>query len=516
MNYSKKLGIFFAALIVAIGGIIYELIIGTASSYLIGDSVFHFSITIGFFLFGMGIGSWLSKYLKDYTEEKFVVVEMLIAFIGGNSVAIIFFTYGFTSYFYLVLIGLILILGILIGLEIPILIKIIDQQQRKELIDNVSNILAVDYIGALFASIIFPIILLPNLGILRTAFAVGFLNLTIAGLIYVSFHKSIKLNKPLMSLLISIIFLELLLGLIFADPITTIFDKGIYRDEVIVSQQSSYQKIIVTQKDDDTRLFLEGNLQFSTLDEYRYHESLVHIPMSKTHKKQNILVLGGGDGMAVRELLKYPDVATITLVDLDEEITSLFQNHTLLTQLNQNSLNNSKVKIINEDAFRFLDESDKSDNLYNLIIIDLPDPNNESLSKLYSKEFYDIVKRHLTGDGLFVTQATSPYFSTDTFWIINKTIQAANLSTLPYHVYIPTFGEWGFIIGSREEITITQDNFSLNVSLQTRYLSEDLIPQFFIFDNDLLPKKSEALPVNSIFTPEILKYYNEAQKQWIP
>jgi spermidine synthase len=511
MKYSKKLGIFFAALIVAVGGIIYELIIGTASSYLIGNSIFHFSITIGFFLFGMGIGSWLSKYLKDYTEEKFVIVEMLIAFIGGNSVALIFFTYGYTRHFYLVLISLILIIGVLIGLEIPLLIKIINQKKRQELINNVSNILAIDYLGALFASIVFPIILLPQLGILRTAFAVGFLNLTIAGLIFISFRKSIKFNKILLSFLILIIFIELLLGLLFTDQITTIFDKGIYRDEVIISQQSSYQKIVITKKNDDTRLFLEGNLQFSTIDEYRYHESLVHIPMSLVPKKSNILVLGGGDGLATRELLKYPEVKKITLVDLDDEITSLFQNNNMLTQINQNSLNDTRVEIKNQDAFSYLD---KSDDVFNLIIIDLPDPNNSSLSKLYSQEFYELVKNHLTGDGVFVTQATSPYFSTDTFWLIEKTIQSTDLETLPYHVYIPTFGEWGFIIGSDRKLS--KNKILLDKSISTRYLDQELIPQFFIFDEDLQGSDYNNLPINSIFTPEILKYYNEAQKQWIP
>lgn len=506
MNIDRKAGIFFSALIVAIGGIIYELIIGTAASYLLGNSVLQFSLTIGLFLFGMGIGSLLVPYFKKPPEEKFVFIECAIAIIGGNAPLLLFSSFAYTDFFHLVFILIVLLIGILIGFEIPTMLEIVSE--KDSFIKLISRILALDYLGALVASIIFPVILLPYLGIIRTAYLVGIANMFIAILIFWAFRTSIKTNKIIMGTILAVCFVLLGLGFIYSNKIAWLLDSKLYQDEVIYSQQTPYQKLILTRYQDDIRLFLNGNIQFSSIDEYRYHESIVHIPMGLTRNRENILLLGGGDGLAVREILKYPDIKHITVVDLDQEVTKLALSYDLLTQLNNNSLSNPKVTIINQDALKFLENGST---LYDVILADLPDPNDEGLAKLYSREFYRLAKRHLAEDGVFVTQATSPYFSTNTFWTIKNTIETEDLYTLPYHVSVPSFGEWGFVLASKKKL----ESQKIEVLVDTKFLTKEVAQTLFVFDNDLLPSE-EPLEINTFYNPTILKTYEEDVRRWQP
>ena len=179
-------------------------------------------------------------------------------------------------------------------------------------------------------------------------------------------------------------------------------ENSMYDDRVVFSKQTPYQKLIITKNKEDVRLFIDGNVQFSTIDEYRYHEPLIHIPMNLVNHRENVLILGGGDGLAAREILKYSDVKNITVVDLDKEMTDLAVKNKVMAELNEGSFTNPKVKILNEDAFKFLENARE---YFDVIIIDLPDPNNSALARLYSKEFYKVVKQKLARDGVVVTQA---------------------------------------------------------------------------------------------------------------
>lgn len=302
-------------------------------------------------------------------------------------------------------------IGILIGLEIPLLTRIMEKYY--DLRNNISNVLSLDYLGAFIATLIFPFVLLPMLGIFDSSIIAGFLNLLVGVINFFWFKDKItRKNATGILFLCSIICLFLAGFLACSKEIVKIWENSIYEDRVIYSEQTPYQKLIMTKHKEDFRLFIDGNVQFSSIDEYRYHELLVHIPMTTVKQKENILVLGGGDGLAARELLKYPEVKTITVVDLDKAITDLAVNNRLLAELNENSFKNPKVKIINDDAFKFLENSTE---LYDVIIIDLPDPNNSSLARLYSREFYKLVKKKLAFAGVMVTQATSPFFSAEAF-----------------------------------------------------------------------------------------------------
>jgi spermidine synthase len=258
----------------------------------------------------------------------------------------------------------------------------------------------------------------------------------------------------------------------------------------------------MTRHKDDIRLFIDGNVQFCSLDEYRYHEALVHIPMSKAKEKEKILVLGGGDGMVARELLKYPD-ANITLVDLDPAMTRLCSENAVITQINENSLSNERVKIINDDAYRFLEECNE---VYDVIIVDLPDPNNEALNKLYSNIFYRLCGNHLTEDGILAVQSTSPYYAATAFWCINKTLESEGFYVKPYHLQVPAFGDWGFNLATKKEL---DDNYDITVD--TKYLSNDNVNSLFKFGKDEINKDVE---INNLSKPMLIQYYMEAVKEW--
>lgn len=499
----SKVGIFFAALVLALGGIIYELIIGTVSSYLLSDSVLQFSLTIGFMLFGMGIGSLISPKYVERPESSFILNECLIALIGANAPVLFFWVFNRGLNLYPLFFIVVIVIGIFIGLEIPLMFSLLRAKEDGAKI--LSRILSLDYLGSLIASILFPLVLLPKLGLIRTAYLVGLLNAGAALFMYLSFYRAIRRPKLIGALLIGSI-LVLSSGAIYGNRLGQTLEQGMYRDQIILSKQSPYQKIVLTKFKDDIRLFLNTNLQFSSVDEHRYHEPLVHIPIAVAGSPKRILLLGGGDGLAVRELLKYTHIEEITVVDLDSVMTDLGKTHPLLIGINQGSLNQSRVTVRNEDAFRFLREATST---YDVILADLPDPNDEGLAKLYSREFYELIKRHLSADGAFLTQATSPYFSNQSFWLIQRTMAAAGFETVPIHTHVPAFGEWGMILGTHR--LVKPDELKINVP--TRYLNQSVLPTLFIFDQDLRSKESRT-DVSTILQPSILTTYTAEANSW--
>ena len=489
-------------LLISICSIIYELLISSISSYLQGDSILQFSITIGLYMSAMGIGSYISKYIKNNLVNKFIFIEMSIGILGGFSSFILFIVNIYTQIYVLIMYILIILIGIFVGLEIPILTRIIENNESN-VRKNLANIFTFDYIGGLIGSIVFPILLFPKLGFVTTAFLVGLINIITAVIIvfkYKQFIEKIKIIK-IISIIILIIMLTFLCT---GNIITNKIEEGLYRDDVVLSKQTPYQKIVMTKHKDDLRLFLDGNLQFSSNDEYRYHEALVHVPMMYAKKHDRVLVLGGGDGLAVRELLKYNDIKEIVLVDIDKDMTDLCATDKQISKLNGNSLTNEKVKVINEDGYIYVRENQAK---FEVIIIDFPDPNNESLNKLYTNVFYNYIKANLTEDGVMVCQSTSPYYAKKSFWCINKTIKSQFKNVIPYHLQVPSFGEWGF------NVAFNTENERKELQVETKYLNSENINSMFNFGKD------EIIDINSIeennmFKPTLITYYNEEVQNW--
>jgi len=488
--------------IIAVCGLIYELIIGTLSSYLLGDSIFQFSITIGFFLTAMGIGSFLSRVITRNLLGTFLVIEIAIGVVGGFSAAGLFAAnIVFYRSYQVVMIAVIVALGTMIGLEIPLLTRI--AKRYGSLRDTLANVLAFDYIGALAASLLFPLVLLPYLGLSKTSFLVGIFNLLVVAINLRVFGKGLP-QMPWIGLATGIAAAVLIFGFIQSETISTFLEHFLYQDQIIYAEQSHYQKIVVTRYNDDTRMFLDNEVQFSSRDEYRYHESLVLPAMSLAASRENVLVIGGGDGLGMREVLKFADVKNATLVDIDSAVTHLGQTFEPIVALNRGSLNDPRVTVINTDGYKFLENSS---DLYSVIIADLPDPRTESVARLYSREFYRIVKRHLARGGIFVTQASSPFFVRQAHWCIVHTIADAGFIAQPYHTYVPAFGEWGFVIASE---TATDFN-RVKINVPARFITPELFRAMTIYPADISEMPTD---ISTLESPAAYRYYLEGWRKW--
>lgn len=476
--------------------LLYQLLMGTLASYLLGNSVFHFSITTGLFMFFMGVGSYLSRFICKDLIRWFVVIEILLGIVGGFSAFVLYQSFGITGGIYPAHFFLIGMISTLVGLEIPLVTRIV--REFRPLKDALSQILAFDYLGGLIGAVLFPLILLPYLGTIQTAFCVGVLNLAIGGITWLQFREQVRLNV-IFPLTISLGLVALIIGTFSSEQILKLLDSAFYDDEIILSKQSAYQKIVVTKFRDDTRLYLNGDLQFSSLDEYRYHEPLVHLAMLNSKYRNSVLVLGGGDGLVAREILKHNEVESVTIVDLDPEVTKIASTHPIFTKLNEGSLSSEKVRVINEDAFSFIDRVTE---LFNVVIIDLPDPNDLSLGKLYSREFYSMLSKRIAKGGVIVTQATSPYFSRESFWCIVSTLETAFKNVLPYQSYVPSFGSWGYVMASDDSIGMpSRDQFE---GVPLRWLTYDVALGLARFEKDTARNTTE---LNSIDTQNLVRLY---------
>lgn len=465
--------------VIATCGLVYELIAGTAASYLLGDSVTQFSTIIGCYLFSMGIGSWLTRYINKNLLGYFIRIEIMVGLIGGCSAALLFMLFEHISSFRILLYFLVSIIGILVGIEIPLLLRIL--KDNFDFGDLISRVLALDYLGALFASVVFPLVLVPHLGLIKSSFLFGILNVGVAVWVLFILERHIPgrhLYKT--SAIAAVIFL--MMGFIYSEKLMNLAEAGAYQGQVIYSESTPYQRIVITKASHDLRLFLNANLQFSSVDEYRYHEALVHPAMAALNNPKRVLIIGGGDGFAAREILKYPSVEKVTMVDLDPAMTKLFSSNEILTSLNNKSILSPKLKVINKDAFIWLREISASPvkPVFDAVVIDVPDPSNYSIGKLYSTTFYKQLHSVLNEKSIVVVQSTSPLIARKSFWCVNNTLAASGFKTAPYHVYVPSFGEWGFVIASRSPYNVP----SIYPS-ELKYVNKKTVSDMFFFPPDM-------------------------------
>ena len=491
---SGGLLLLISVFVVATCGLIYELIAGTIASYLLGDSIRQFSFVIGFYLFSMGIGSYLSKYFVKNLLSWFIQIEILVGAIGGVSSTVLFVSFEHIHHFNLLLYFFISLTGILVGLEIPLLMRILKDKFQFQ--DLLSRVFAFDYLGALIASVLFPLLMVPYLGLLRTSYFFGILNLLVA-IVAIFKFKDEQVNSNFLKFEAFLILAFLIFGFILSNKIQSFAEGSAFNENVIYTKSSPYQRIVITRDKSVTKLYLNGNLQFSSMDEYRYHEALVHPAMTHLKKHTNVLILGGGDGLALREVLKYPDIRDVTMVDLDSSVTTLFKKSTLLNGLNKQSLFSSKLKLITADAFSWIKENQKK---FDFIIVDFPDPTNFSIGKLYSNTFYREVGKALSDSGVIVVQSTSPYVARKSFWCVNETIHSIGLTTKPYHIYVPSFGEWGFVLAYRH--WNPQVNY---VPEKLKYIDSLSMHEMFQFPMDMSKVPVEINRLNN----QILIHYFE-------
>jgi spermidine synthase len=484
---------------VASCGLAYELIAGALSSYLLGDSVLQFSTVIGCYLFAMGVGAHASRYVRDQDVlARFVDVELAIGLIGGFSAALLFLAFAwFAAPFRALLYLLVFVIGALVGMEIPLVMRALHARQA-QFADLVSRVLTFDYLGALAVALLFPMLLAPHLGLARSGFLFGMVNVAVALWTIHTFGTTV-VHARRRVLQAAVIFSALGAGFIGSERLVYWGERGMYGDEIVHALTTPYQRLVITRWKDDLRLYINGNLQFSSRDEHRYHEALVHPAMQSLPWARSILILGGGDGLALREILRYPNVERVTLVDLDPQMTRLFSSSEPLVALNRDSFHDRRVHLVNADAALWIESTRES---FDAAFVDFPDPSTFALGKLYSVPFYGMLKKHVAARGLVVVQATSPYFAPHAYWSIEATLRAVDFRTFPYHAYVPSFGEWGFILASAEADFTPPEKYTLPM----RFLNAEVTREMFAFPPDM--QRIEVEP-NHLNSQALVRYFDE-------
>ena len=486
---NKKI-LILSVFVVASCGLAYELIAGALSSYLLGDSILQFSTVIGCYLFAMGVGAHFSKYVRDEDVlARFVDIELAVGLIGGLSAAILFMTFSWMAApFRTMLYVMVFLIGAFVGMEVPLVMRALNARDTA-FSEIVSKVLTFDYLGALAVSLLFPLVLAPTLGLVRSGFLFGMLNVGVALWTIRVFKAELK-NVTGRMLRASAVMFVLVAGFASADKLTYWGEHGLFGDEIVYATTTPYQRLVVTRWKDDLRLYINGNLQFSSRDEYRYHEALVHPVLQPLPWARRVLVLGGGDGLALREILRYPNIQHVTLVDLDPAMTGAFTKREELVKLNHGSFSDKRVSVINADAALWLRDND---DMFDAIIVDFPDPSSFALGKLYSVPFYGMVRKHLAANGLMTVQSTSPFFAPHAYWTIDATLREVGMKTYPYHAYVPSFGEWGFILASPQAQYTPPSTYRLPM----RYLNAETTREMFVFPPDMKPLPMEPNRLNT-------------------
>ena len=487
-----------------LAGIVSEYTLSTLATYFLGDSVFQFTMIVSTMLFSMGLGSRISRRFEKDLLRNFVALEFTLSVLASNITTIVYSVFAIYGETLVIIYLLSVMVGLLIGMEIPLVVRL--NQQFESLKVNISSAMENDYYGSLAGGVFFAFVGLPHLGLTYTPTVLGGINFLVAIILLWAVWSELteKLRKNLLWSIIVIAVVLFVSGL-FSQRIVEWGDKIRYKDRVVYSEQSRYQKIVLTYGEGDYWLFLNGHQQLSTMDEPLYHEPLVHPVVLLHPNPKKVLVLGGGDGAAVRELLKYDGLEKIVLVDLDPEVTELASTHAVLLNINGGSLLDPKVQVINQDGFTFL-ESNKNE--FDVIIADFPDPRTVDLGRLYSREFYWLCHQSLNAEGLMVTQAGSPYYAEKAYKCINETMKAAGFNTLKLHNQVLTLGEWGWIIGSVKQRPLKEELQEEEIPVPTQWLNQSALTMISSFGKTVFKGPIGEVRINRLHDPVLYRYYN--------
>ncbi|MER7396979.1 polyamine aminopropyltransferase [Streptomyces sp. NPDC000151] len=437
-------------------GLVYELELVALSSYLVGDSVTQASVVLSVMVFAMGVGSLLAKRLRCRAAVGFGAVEAALALVGGVSAMALYACFAWLGQSRPALVGFSLVIGVLIGAEVPLLMTLIQRVRNQDAGGAVADLFAADYVGALVGGLAFPFLLLPLLGQLTGALVTGGVNAVAGGALVLGLFRrdlSIRARRSLLAAN-ALVLVVLVACTVLAGPFEAAARKAVYGTEPRVAVQTDVQEVVLTGGTGGTggagragrgagrtgaplALYLDGRLRVSARDEFRYHEALVH-PAMAGGPHGRVLVLGGGDGLAVRELLRYPDVDSVTVVERDSGLVRLARTDPGLARLNRRSLDDPRVRVVTADAFDWLRRDARRevrrDGPYDVVLSDLPDPNITAGTKFYSQEFYGLAARVLARDGRLAVHAGPPRVRPRSFWTVEATLRAAGLRTVPYRM----------------------------------------------------------------------------------
>lgn len=528
-------------------GLVNEYVLATLTTYILGNSIEQFSIVIASMMLMMGISGFVQSRMSDNNLiYKFIGVEVVMAVMGGFAPLAIYGAFAYFDYHFAVVhYFFVLSVGFLIGFEIPIVMRIINQQ-KISLKTNLAIVYAMDYVGAFVGAIIWVKVLLKFYPLTEISFIVAGFNFAVA-LVTVTYFMMSGLIKHRVTTAIVMLMtvLVLVIGYLNNRDISDLFEQRFYDDPIIHKTTTKYQHIVLTENKQlgDVRLYINGNTQFSSLDEKRYHDLLVHPVMSIANKPEHALILGGGDGLALRELLKYKNLKSITLVDLDPDMIKLASENPQLRKLNKDAFQDARLHIrppnnvtsVNVKGV-YLDSKDslikntpaewvatvdvysidadqfirtKTEQRWDVVIIDFPDPSSVELSKLYSQQFYRQLRGHLSNNAFVSVQSTSPYHAKESFLAIGQTLKSAGFNILPYRQNIPSFGDWGFHLawtsGDTEQTIKNSLKKVNNFSVKTDYVTPELMLASLAFGKGELTAKTNC--VNTIMFPCLLTNY---------
>ncbi|KAF4409806.1 spermine/spermidine synthase domain-containing protein [Streptomyces lycii] len=465
-------------------GLVYELELVALASYLFGDSVTQASVVLSVMVFAMGVGSLLAKRLRGHAAAAFGLVEAALALIGGGSAMALHASFVWSGHSRVALVVFSFVIGALIGAEVPLLMTLIQRIRRQDAGGAVADLFAADYVGALVGGLAFPFLLLPLLGQLSGALATGAVN-TVAGgaMVLWLFGRDLTARIRWTIVVANGLVLALLgVGAAFVGSFEEAARRAVYGADVRVVMRTEVQEVVVTggvgadsgngargaagagtggalgsgdggsgdggsgegRSGDGAHgdggsgtagpaeplaLFLDGRLRVSGRVERRYQEALVHPAMNGP--RERVLVLGGADGLAAREVLRYGDVRSVTVVDTDPAVFRLARTDPGLSRLNRQSMSDPRVHAVAADVFGWLRGADSA---YDVVVADLPDPRITDSTKLYAQEFYGLVERALAPGGRFVVRVRSAAGQPRTYWTVDATLRSAGFRTVPYRI----------------------------------------------------------------------------------
>ncbi|MEE8409917.1 MAG: polyamine aminopropyltransferase [Myxococcota bacterium] len=534
---TARLVLGFSMFVMGVCGIVYEYVLSVLGNYLIGSSYKEMLIVIGLMMFAMGTGSIFQQRLRKNLLDKFLTLEIILGLTGGIAATVVYVAFATSESYRVVLYGFAYLIGMLIGMEIPILIRI-NKEHSPTLRTNLSDILSMDYVGSLAGALLFVYVLLTRFSLARIGFILGLANLAVSLIGLVAFRKLLARPRQIAALAITAAAI-LSIGVTFADDWTARAEQYYLRDPIVLRQSTPYQHLVMTRRGDLVHLYINQHAQFSSADEQIYHDMLVHPPMTLAASRRRVLVLGGGDGLAVRELLRYPDVETVTLVDIDEAMIRVAATEPALVALNKGSLRHAvlrrsvdaepvrlldelagpassppatRVEVVIADADLFLGRG-RGDQMFDVAIVDFPDPRSVELAKLYSQDFYRVLRRHLTPKAMIAVQSSSPFHAKQAYLCIGETLRAAGFSVVPYHQNVPSFSEWGFHLASpgagRDASLLEQMRGITSFAVETRFATPEIVVMSTYFGKDWLTSDEPVRP-SSKMNPVLLSYYAEA------
>ncbi len=489
-------------------GIVAEFTLSTLASYILGNTTLQWTLIMSLMLFTMGVGSRISRYFTCHLLDTFITIEFALSILCATCAIAAYFGTAWLGESTAVIYGYAGAVGLLIGLEIPIVARMNDAYEG--LRTNIASVMEKDYYGALAGGLLFAFFALPKLGLTYTPIALGAINFVVASVLYWR-YRTLTVRSGRLQLAFWTVGVAIITLAVFAKPITLFGEQSQHRDRIVFTTQTPYQKLVLTEWKDDHWLFINGNIQFSTYDEERYHEPLVHPALGVAGSREHILILGGGDGLALREVLKHDDVRHVTLVDLDPEMTKLGKAHPVLLEANESAFTDARLTVVHEDAGTFVQ---RTRDRYDVIIIDLPDPKGPDLARLYTRGFYRDCRQILSREGVLVTQASSPLHAPKAFLCILKTMESAGYTTVPFQNAIPTMGTWGWILAKQDETTPTTLRNHLAAlrfdGLDTHFLNQEAMVGMLHFWKGVFDD-AEEIAVNTLMDPVIDQYYHDSE-----